>query len=507
MANVVETILKLQGARAFVKDADSASHSLTGIGDSAEKSGEKSKRGWKGIAKWAAGTAAVYGASRYLHSAVDSTEELAKNTMALSRATGMDTKTSSAWAELLKVRGIDTNRFQIGMLKLSKTMEAARGGNKKAADALAKYGVTSDLVAKGDIQGSISALSDSFATMKNPAEKAALASTAFGKSGLALLPMLSGGSAALEEQIGMVDKYGATIKDTEGAKEMIARQREMKIAMDGVKITLGTALMPAIEAFAGVLLKVVAALSPVLRNSTALYIVLGTLTTAYTVLKVATLVSTVMQLAFNAALLLIPLAIIAIVAGVIILYKKWKWFHDAVNNTFSWIKTHWQLLGTILLGPIVPAVVLIVKNFGKIKAAVEAVWSTIKSVFGKVKGFIANIFSGGFVSQIGRGIADWINAHTPFGDEIKAGPLHFRLPALAAGGVIRASGAALVGEQGPEIVSLPRGATVWPTPAVNAMANAPGASAGQTIVTKVYLDRRQIAEAVGTYASDRIARR
>jgi hypothetical protein len=248
------------------------------------------------------------------------------------------------------------------------------------------------------------------------------------------------------------------------------------------------------------------ALSPVLRNSTALYIILGVLTTAYTVLKVATLVSTVMQLAFNAALLLIPLAIIAIVAGVILLYKKWKWFHDAVNNTFV-DQAHWQLLGTILLGPIVPAVVLIVKNFGKIKAAVEAVWSTIKSVFGKVRGFIANVFSGGFVSQIGRGIADWINAHTPFGDEIKAGPLHFRLPALAAGGVIRASGAALVGEQGPEIVSLPRGATVWPTPAVNAMANAPGASAGQTIVTKVYLDRRQIAEAVGTYASDRIARR
>jgi hypothetical protein len=507
MANVVETILKLQGARAFTKSADEAAHSVAGIGDSAEKSGEKSKRGWKGIAKWAAGTAAVYGASRYLHSAVDSTEELAKNTMALSRATGMDTKTSSAWAELLKARGIDTGKFQVGMVKLSKTMEAARGGNDKAAKSLARYGVTSDLVAKGDVQGSINALADSFATMTNPAEKAALASTMFGKSGVALLPMLSGGSTALEEQIGMVDKYGATIKDTEGAKEMIARQREMKIAMDGVKIQLGTALLPAIEQFVGVLLKVVQAISPVLRNSTALYVILGVLTTAYTVLKVATMVSTVMQLAFNAALLLIPLAIIAIVAGVVVLYKKWRWFHDAVNNTFDWIKTHWQLVGTILLGPIVPAVVLIVRNFGKIRAAVEAVWSTIKSVFGRVKRFIANVFSGNFVSQIGRGIADWINAHTPFGDEIKAGPLHFRLPALAAGGVIRASGAALVGEQGPEIVSLPRGATVWPTPAVNAMANAPGGGAGQTIVTKVYLDRRQIAEAVGSYASDRIARR
>jgi hypothetical protein len=179
MANVVETILKLQGARAFVKDADSAAHSVAGIGDSAEKSGEKAKRGWKGIAKWAAGTAAVYGASRYLHSAVDSTEELAKNTMALSRATGMDTKTSSAWAELLKVRGIDTGKFQVGMLKLSKTMEAARGGNEKAADTLSKYGVYfQDLVAKGEYPRGHGATADSFATMTNPAEKAALASSA-----------------------------------------------------------------------------------------------------------------------------------------------------------------------------------------------------------------------------------------------------------------------------------------------------------------------------------------
>jgi hypothetical protein len=509
MANVVETILKLQGARGFSKSADEAAHSITGIGDSAEKSGEKSKRGWKGIAKWAAGTAAVYGASRYLHSAVESTEDLAKNTMALSRATGLDTKTSSAWAQLLKARDIDTGKFQVGMVKLSKTMEAARGGNKKAMASLQGLGVSYEAIQTGDVDRVIGQTADAFSKMTNPAEKTAGAVTLFGKAGMALLPMLNSGSAALNEQLSMVDKYGATIKDTEGAKEMIAQQREMKIAMEGVKIQLGTALMPVIEGFVAVLLKVVQALSPVLKNSTALYIILGTLTTAYTILKVATLVSTVMQLAFNAALLLIPLAVIAIVAGVILLYKKWKWFHDAVDNTFSWIKNHWELLAVILVGPIAGAVILIVKNFGKIKSAVTGVWTWIKSTFGKIKGFISGIFTGGggFVSSIGRGIADWINTHTPFGDQVKVGPLKFRIPALAAGGVIRASGAALVGEQGPEIVSLPRGASVWPTPAVNAMANAPGGGPGQTIVTKVYLDRRQIAEAVGTYASDRIARR
>jgi hypothetical protein len=509
MANVVETILKMQGARAFTKSADQAAHSVTGIGDAGEKAGEKSKKGWKGIAKWAAGTAAVYGASRYLHSAVDSTEQLAKNTMMLSRVTGMDTKTASAWAEILKVRGIDTGKFQVGMVKLSKTMEAARGGNVKAMKTLQGLGVSYEAIATGDVDRVIGQTADKFATMTNPAEKAAAATALYGKSGMALLPVLQGGSSAINEQIAMVDKYGATIKDTAGAKEMIAQQREMAFAMDGLKIQLGTALLPVIEQFVGVLLKVVQAISPVLRNSTAVYLILGTLTTAFVTLKVATIASTIAQMTFNAALLLIPFAIVAIVAGVILLYKKWKWFHDAVNNTFAWIKTHWQLLAAILVGPIGLAVLLIVKNFDKIKRAVTGVWAWIRTTFGKIKGFIAGIFSGagGFVSSIGRGIADWINAHTPFGDQVKVGPLKFRIPALAAGGVIRAGGAALVGEQGPEIVSLPRGATVWPTPAVQAMgANAPGAS-GQTIVTKVYLDRRQIAEAVGTYASDRIARR
>jgi hypothetical protein len=225
------------------------------------------------------------------------------------------------------------------------------------------------------------------------------------------------------------------------------------------------------------------------------------LTTAFLAYRVAIVVSTLATLSFNAALLLIPLAIVAIVAGVVVLYNKWSWFHDAVNNTFNWIKTHWQLLAAILGGPFVAAAIIIIRNFGKIKAAVSSVWGTVRSVFGRVKGFLSHAFTFDFVAGIGRGIADWLNAHTPFGDKISAGPIHFTLPALAEGGTITRAGAALVGERGPEIVSLPNAAQVVPNAAV---ADAMGP---QTIVTQVYLDKRQIAEAVGTYAADRIARR
>lgn len=41
---------------------------------------------------------------------------------------------------------------------------------------------------------------------------------------------------------------------------------------------------------------------------------------------------------------LIALAIIGLIAAVIILYHKWKWFHDAVNDTFTFVKKHWYLL-------------------------------------------------------------------------------------------------------------------------------------------------------------------
>lgn len=123
---------------------------------------------------------------------------------------------------------------------------------------------------------------------------------------------------------------------------------------------------------------------------------------------------------------------------------------------------------------------------------------------GLVRGIKAAIGAGiGFAADIGNAIKTWINDHTPFGDEVKAGPIHFRLPALAAGGTMLRGGAALVGERGPELVSLPRGASVYPTPAIAPMLGGGGA---QT-TAHFYLDRRLVATAVAQDTADQRARR
>jgi tape measure domain-containing protein len=42
-------------------------------------------------------------------------------------------------------------------------------------------------------------------------------------------------------------------------------------------------------------------------------------------------------------------AVVLLTVGIVILYFKWKWFHNLVNNTMGWIWKHWKMVAAILL--------------------------------------------------------------------------------------------------------------------------------------------------------------
>jgi hypothetical protein len=561
-SNVVETVLKLRGSREFQSQAKESAKSLLGIGDAGDNAGKKAAGGWKGVAKFAGGAAAIGGAAAYMKSAASETEALAKSTMGLVRSTGMDTKVASEWASVLKVRGIDTAKFNVGLVKLSKGMDGAMRGGKKQVAMFKELGVSREAIVKGDVNTVLMQTADAFENIESPTAKATYAAQLFGKSGQALLPLLNAGSKGIQEQLDMAKSYGATLDGdaTDAVKKQIAAQREWDMAMLGLKVQMGTGLLPAIAQIAGAMSKMLGYLKPIISNSKVLQITLITLTAAFVSYKLAAMAATLASLGLNKALVvqtvkwialrvqltllyvqqkaiaaatriwaamqwllnaamsanpigLMVIAIVGLIAIFVVLYTKVGWFRSAVQAVWNWIKSNWPLLLMMLAGPIGIAIGMIVRHFDRVKSAATSVWNFVKSTFTKIKDFISGIFSGAgtFVSNIGRSIADWINEHTPFGDQIKVGPLDFRLPALAQGGTMTRSGLALVGERGPEVVALPGRSTVYPNPGVAPMSTPPSLEAmggsGQTIVTKVYLDRRQIAEAVGTYAADKRARR
>jgi hypothetical protein len=548
-ADVVSVLLKLEQVRQFVSGADQASKAIGGVGQATEETGKKASLNWRSIAKWGGAATAVYGATRFLKGAVTQTEELGKSTLALNRTTGMDIKTSSEWAAVLKTRGIETTQFQRGMVTLSKQIEKTRkgtatasatvtqltaaynqvqkAGGKDAPAALEKLstqidkarekgaksaeifrtlGVSMDAVKRGDVRTVLMQVADAFARMPNPAKRAALAQQLFSRAGIALAPILFKGSKAIREQLGLADKYGATLsgKSAKSIAEEIQHQRELRLAYMGVQVQLGTALLPVMLAVTRLVVALAQAMQPLTKNALALKVAVVAVAVAFVVYKAVMIAATIAEVAFNVQLGItavlitggVVLAIAALIAILYVLIKHWGAVKKASAAAWTWIKQNWPLLVGVLVGPFGLAIVLVIKHFDKIKAAARAAMDFVIRQFQRAVDFIKSI-----PSRIGSPFAR--AAHVGGGLLGRARGL---LPGGQYGATVQRAGGVLVGERGPELVALPGAATV--TPLTGAPTPLPSGGFGEArITTEVVLDRRVIAQAVGHYTADKLARR
>lgn len=132
------------------------------------------------------------------------------------------------------------------------------------------------------------------------------------------------------------------------------------------------------------------------------------------------------------------------------------------------------------------------------------------------KGIVRALGSGlGFAVDIGKAVYNWIAGKINKAIPNSLGPINIPnnpIPMLASGGVVSGNGSWITGEAGPEINVLREGkVTVVPlSPAVRAQgtsATLAPTEGKRTIVSKVYLRGRQIAEAVADEVSDEQARR
>lgn len=212
---------------------------------------------------------------------------------------------------------------------------------------------------------------------------------------------------------------------------------------------------------------------------------------------------------------LIVLAIAAVVAGVLLLWKHssafrnfwiaaWKMIKDAAAFVWDWVKKNWPLLLSILTGPIGAAVIFVVRHWDQIKAATsavkdwivgrfEALMNWFRSLPGRLKSAVANIgnillgpFKWAFnqishawnatVGGISFSVPSWIPG---IGGDSFSMP---RAPYLATGGDITRGGVVVLGERGPEPVYLPAGASVAPHSSLKSAMSGGGGGGQATLV-------------------------
>lgn len=330
---------------------------------------------------------------------------------------------------------------------------------------------------------------DRLRAMKNPVDQAAAATALFGtqsedlgKALFALDP--SSAVAALGQVGGAADQMAKTVHDNPSAAlEQFKRDAQVKLAEVGGRFVQFAMDNKTYMEPLGITLAGIAGAILLVQGATMAW------TAAQQVWKGVQMASTAAQWLWNAAMSANPIGLIiigvaALIAGFVLLYQKSDTFRaictvafgavwTAIKFVWDWVKGNWPLLLGILTGPVGMAVWAISHYWDEIKSGASAVWNWIKTAargigdaFSNVGSMIWAPFKWAFnmvawgwnnsVGRVGFSVPDWVPG---------VGGMSFhipRVPMLAKGGHITGAGTVIVGENGPEALSLGPGATVTP---------------------------------------------
>lgn len=377
--------------------------------------------------------------------------------------------------------------------------------------------------------------------IQNETERDTLAMAIFGRGADSLAGIIDDGGAALKaygqeaEDMGLI-LSGDTLNSlnkTNDALDKLKAQASARLAETGAKAL--EVLTPVLEKVLGLLsgllerigqltpaqmetimkiLAVVAAISPL---ASAIAKVSGL------VAKIPTLISTVGTALSWLMANPIALVIGAIVGLVALIATKGDEIQAYLQQFDDWLQNIFAKDWTEIFGPVLGGVINgffdIVKSMwdntklvldgiidfirGVFTGDWERVWTGVKEIFGGIANSLLNVFKAplnGIISLINKAI-DKFNGMIAKINKIpgiNVGTIG-KIPMLANGGVL-AQGSAIVGEAGPELLSMDKGKAV-----VQPLTNGSSAAAPIYLTVQSVLDGRVIAESTTQY-QERMAR-
>jgi hypothetical protein len=180
----------------------------------------------------------------------ESASTTAKSVSFMSQQVGMATGRFQELREAAEHSGVEVEQFTVAMRLLSRHAYDASTGSEQARKGFAAIGVqVTD--ANGKLKTSDALLYEvaaKFKTMENGVKKTALAQELFGRSGALMIPMLSKGAEGLRAASAEAHKYGIVMSDEAIAKAKTFRevQKDLKEMLEGLRLTLGSRVIPAV---------------------------------------------------------------------------------------------------------------------------------------------------------------------------------------------------------------------------------------------------------------------
>jgi TP901 family phage tail tape measure protein len=416
----------------IVGDSRSAEKSLTNLTKTTQTT--QTTMGRVGSALSSVGGGLLSVASKvtsFVSSGANDFADWAGQVAGLQKTMGGTTEDASRLSYQAKILGVDSAALSTGMRFLAK--DVAGGGKGLKALGIS----TKD--AQGHIKSMPELLKEVSAKLQGippGAQRTAAILKLFGKSGMALTPILTANASQMNDLSKESDQLGYTLdsKATKGVKEHAIEQRRMEAAFKAAKMQLGQALMPVLTDLAKMFAeKIVPLIKQVVdwmkKHQGAVHALVIGLTAFVVVLKAVKVgmaifnvingivrlyrAWTASQYALNLAMLLNPIgliiiAIVALVAAFVLLWMKCKGFRDfwkaiwkgiqtAAAEVWGLLKRNWKTLMTVILSVMTGGLFYVVTHWrqvwGWVSSFFVAIWHGIRSFFVSIWNGIKSVFS------------------------------------------------------------------------------------------------------------------
>ena len=228
--------------------SDSIKGQSAGIG---EGLGETLMAGLKTLAAPLAALAVGLSIKHVVDDSVKAFEDLAGSVRSFQRIAGGSMEEVSGLRGAMQLAGVDADAASGALTIFSKKLGQTSGDAQATADMTARLG-TSFTDATGAIlpmSQILPGLADKFKEMPNGAEKTALATELFGRSGAQMIPVLNKGSEGIAELTAKAKDLGLVLDETSmnSFAESKKSARDFSAAIQGMKVTLGSDLLPVID--------------------------------------------------------------------------------------------------------------------------------------------------------------------------------------------------------------------------------------------------------------------
>lgn len=167
----------------------------------------------------------------------------------MAQRTGMTAAAISSLGYAAQMGGTDVETLEKATQKVAQNLADAANGAQGAQDKFAALGVDWKQLQAASPDEWLAIIADGLAEVDDPAQRTALAMDLLGKSGTALLPMLSGGAAGLEEMAAEADRLGLVMSgsDAAAAAELGDNMDRLTLTLKAARLQIGAALAPALS--------------------------------------------------------------------------------------------------------------------------------------------------------------------------------------------------------------------------------------------------------------------